>query len=64
MGTALQKFQFQEEDYRGDRFKDHTSLLKNNNDILNITQPEAVKTVHREYLEAGADIIETNSFNG
>ena len=47
-----------------ERFWDHNSLLKNNNDVLNITQPEAVKTVHWEYLEAGADIIETNTFNG
>lgn len=64
MGTALQRFKFEEEDYRTERFANHSSLLKNNNDILNLTQPEAVKTVHREYLEAGADIIETNSFNG
>lgn len=64
MGTMLQDFKFSEEDFRGERFKDHPSPLKGNNDLLSITQPEAVKEVHRKYLAAGADIIETNTFSG
>ena len=64
MGTMLQQYQFTEEDYRGERFKDFPVSLKGNNDLLTLTQPEAIKTIHREYLEAGADIIETNTFSG
>ena len=64
MGTALQKYKFEEEDYRGEMFKDHKGDLKNNGDLLWFTQPDAVRTVHEGYLEAGADIIETNTFNG
>ncbi|WP_075344335.1 homocysteine S-methyltransferase family protein [Tenacibaculum agarivorans] len=64
MGTMLQEFKFTEEDFRGERFKTHHIPLKGNNDLLSITQPEAVKSVHRKYLEAGADIIETNTFSG
>ncbi len=63
MGTMLQKYKFTEEDFRGSRFADWKTSLKGNNDLLSITQPEAIKTVHAEYLEAGADIIETNTFN-
>lgn len=63
MGTMLQRFQFTEEDFRGEIFKDFPHPLKGNNDLLSITQPEAVKSVHRAYLEAGADIIETNTFS-
>ena len=64
MGTMLQRYKFEEEDFRGDRFKDFPHPLKGNNDLLSITQPEAVKSVHRAYFEAGADIVETNTFSG
>lgn len=64
MGTMLQQYLFSEEDYRGERFKDFPVSLKGNNDLLTLTQPEAIKTIHRKYLEAGADIIETNTFSG
>ncbi len=63
MGTMLQKFQFSEHDFRGSRFADHPVNLKGNNDVLNLTQPDAIRSVHEKYLEAGADIIETNTFN-
>lgn len=62
MGTMLQRLNLQEEDYRGERFADHQHLLKGNNDVLSLTLPQAVESVHRQYLEAGADIIEANSF--
>ena len=64
MGTMLQRYNFSEEDFRGERFKDFPHSLKGNNDLLSITQPEAVKEVHRKYFQAGADIIETNTFSG
>ena len=64
MGTMLQRYQFSEEDFRGKRFKDFPHSLKGNNDLLSITQPEAVKEVHRLYFHAGADIVETNTFSG
>jgi 5-methyltetrahydrofolate--homocysteine methyltransferase len=64
MGTMIQRHQLSEKDFRGERFKDHPSDLKGNNDLLSITQPEIIKKIHREYLKAGADIIETNTFNG
>ena len=63
MGTMLQEFNFTEEDFRGNRFKDYKIPLKGNNDLLSITQRDAVKSVHEKYLEAGADIIETNTFS-
>lgn len=64
MGTMLQRNKFEETDFRGERFKDFPHPLKGNNDLLSITQPEAVKAVHRAYFEAGADIVETNTFSG
>lgn len=64
MGTMLQRYNFSEEDFRGERFKDFPYSLKGNNDLLSITQPEAVKSVHREYFQVGADIVETNTFSG
>lgn len=64
MGTMLQQYNFSEEDFRGERFKDYATSLKGNNDLLSITQPEAVKEVHRKYFAAGADIVETNTFSG
>ncbi len=63
MGTMIQRYKLTEEDYRGERFKDYPSDLKGNNDLLVITQPQIIKEIHREYLDAGADIIETNTFN-
>ncbi|WP_261510967.1 homocysteine S-methyltransferase family protein [Chryseobacterium paludis] len=64
MGTMLQRYKFEEEDYRGERFKDYPHLVKGNNDLLSLTQPYAIEEVHKKYLEAGADIIETNTFSG
>ena len=63
MGTMLQRYKFEEEDYRGERFKDWESPLKGNNVLLSLTQPQAIAEVHKKYLEAGADIIETNTFS-
>lgn len=63
MGTMLQEYKFSEEDFRGERFKDYPIPLQGNNDLLSITQPEAIKTIHAKYFEAGADIIETNTFS-
>lgn len=60
----IQRYNFTEEDYRGERFKDWESPLKGNNDLLSLTQPEAIEEIHRKYLLAGADIIETNTFSG
>tara|TARA_R110002167_G_scaffold20460_6_gene75214 strand:- start:2090 stop:3091 length:1002 start_codon:yes stop_codon:yes gene_type:complete len=64
MGTMLQRYKFTEEDFRGERFKDYPSPLQGNNDLLSITQPQAIKDVHAKYFEAGADIVETNTFSG
>lgn len=63
MGTMIQRHKLEEKDYRGERFKDWPSDLKGNNDLLCLTQPSIIEGIHREYLEAGADIIETNTFN-
>jgi 5-methyltetrahydrofolate--homocysteine methyltransferase len=63
MGTMIQKYNLAEEDYRGERFKDYPYDLKGNNDLLSLTQPQIIKEIHSSYLEAGADIIETNTFN-
>lgn len=64
MGTMIQRYKLAEEDYRGERFANVTKLQKGNNDLLCLTRPDVIEAIHREYLEAGADIIETNSFNG
>ncbi|NWF49945.1 MAG: homocysteine S-methyltransferase family protein, partial [Ignavibacteriaceae bacterium] len=64
MGTMIQRHKLTEEDFRAERFKNHPYDLKGNNDILCITQPEIIKGIHRAYFEAGADIVETNTFNG
>ncbi|CAD7803007.1 Methionine synthase [Chryseobacterium aquaeductus] len=64
MGTMLQRNNFQEEDYRGERFKDWEHPVQGNNDLLSLTQPKAIEEVHRKYLDAGADILETNTFSG
>ena len=63
MGTMIQRHKLGEADYRGERFKDWPSDVKGNNDLLSITQPAIVEGIHKEYLEAGADIIETNTFS-
>ncbi|WP_062056207.1 homocysteine S-methyltransferase family protein [Aquimarina longa] len=64
MGTMLQRHKFTEEDFRGERFKEWSVPVQGNNDLLSITQPKAIKEVHRLYFEAGADIVETNTFSG
>lgn len=63
MGTMIQQYKLEEEDFRGDLFKNHKSSLKGNNDLLSLTRPDVIREIHKSYLEAGADIIETNTFN-
>jgi 5-methyltetrahydrofolate--homocysteine methyltransferase len=64
MGTMIQRYKLDEADYRGQRFADWPSPLKGNNDLLSLTRPDIIESIHRDYLEAGADIIETNTFSG
>ena len=68
MGTMIQKYDLQEVDFRGNLYtEEHRKkkiLLKGNNDLLSITRPDIIKEIHKQYLDAGADIIETNTFNG
>jgi 5-methyltetrahydrofolate--homocysteine methyltransferase len=64
MGTMIQRYNLTEDDYRGERFRDWEHDLKGNNDLLSLTKPEIIQAIHRQYLEAGADIIETNTFSG
>ena len=64
MGSLIQTYKFSEEDFRGERFVDHELPLKGNNDVLVLTQPDAIQSIHRQYFEAGADIVETNTFSG
>ena len=63
MGTMIQRYKLSEADYRGERFKEWPGDVKGNNDLLNITQPQIITAIHKEYLDAGADIIETNTFS-
>jgi len=63
MGTMIQRYSLTEKDFRGDKLIDHSHDLRGNNDLLSITQPEIIKEIHRQYLDAGADIIETNTFS-
>jgi len=63
MGTMIQKYKFSESDYRGSRFINHSCNVQGNNDLLSITQPEVICKIHEEYLDSGADIIETNTFS-
>jgi 5-methyltetrahydrofolate--homocysteine methyltransferase len=63
MGTMIQRYNLEEADYRGTRFKDYPQDVKGNSDLLSITQPDIISAIHNEYLEAGADIIETNTFS-
>ena len=64
MGTMLQSYKLSEADFRGERFADHPCDVKGNNDLLSLTQPQIIRDIHRAYFEAGADIVETNTFNG
>lgn len=64
MGTMIQRYKLDEPDFRGERFKNHPHSLKGNNDLLSLTRPDVIEEIHRAYLEAGADIIETNTFSG
>jgi 5-methyltetrahydrofolate--homocysteine methyltransferase len=64
MGTMIQQYKLSEADYRGERFSEYPSDLKGNNDLLSLSQPEIIKTIHRKYFQAGADIVETNTFSG
>lgn len=64
MGTMIQRYPLEEADFRGDRFNDHKHPLKGNNDLLSITRPDIIETIHRQYFEAGSDIVETNTFSG
>ena len=63
MGTMIQRYKFSEEDYRGNRFKDYEYPLQGNNDLLSLTQPDAIREIHETFLDVGADIIETNTFS-
>lgn len=63
MGTAIQQYRLNEEDFRGREFREHTVNLKGNNDILSLTRPDVIRSIHEAYIQAGADIIETNTFN-
>ncbi len=63
MGSLIQQYQLKEYDFRGERWKEHPQDLKGNNDLLSITRPDIILSIHKRYLEAGADIIETNTFN-
>ena len=63
MGTMVQRRKLTEADFRGERFKSHVKDLKGNNDVLVLTRPDVIADIHREYLDAGADIIETNTFS-
>jgi 5-methyltetrahydrofolate--homocysteine methyltransferase len=64
MGTMIQRYPLEEADFRGDRFNNHKHPLKGNNDLLSITRPDIIETIHRQYFEAGSDIVETNTFSG
>ena len=64
MGSLIQTYKFSEADFRGARFRDHELPLKGNNDVLVLSQPDAIRAIHRQYFEAGADIVETNTFSG
>src|SRR6478752_4219617 len=62
MGTMIQRHKLEEKDFRGEILKDHPHPLKGNNDLLSITRPDIIKEIHRQYFEAGSDIVETNTF--
>jgi len=64
MGTMIQRHKLEEEDFRKGWFENHNHSLKGNNDLLSLTRPEIIEDIHRQYFEAGADIVETNTFSG
>lgn len=64
MGTMIQRYHLEEKDFRGERFKDHPHDLQGNNDLLSIVRPDIIEAIHKAYLEAGSDIVETNTFSG
>src|SRR6187455_1383476 len=64
MGTMIQRYRLSEADFRGERFRDHPRDLKGDNDLLVLTRPDVISAIHHEYLAAGADLIETNTFGG
>ena len=64
MGTMIQRYGLTEADFRGERFRDVPGLMVGNNDLLSLTRPDVIRDIHRKYLAAGADIIETNTFSG
>ena len=64
MGTMIQRYPLEEEDFRGERFKDHSHPLRGNNDLLSLTRPDIIRAIHAEYFAAGADMVETNTFSG
>jgi 5-methyltetrahydrofolate--homocysteine methyltransferase len=63
MGTMIQRYNLTDGDYRGERFRDWPHDLKGNNDLLSLTRPDIIQAIHKQYLEAGSDIIETNTFS-
>ena len=63
MGTMIQSYNLEEEDYRAQRFSEHPCDVKGNNDLLSLTRPDIIKAIHAAYFDAGADIVETNTFN-
>lgn len=63
MGTMIQRYKLTEEDYRGERYAGYPSDIKGNNEVLSLTQPDIIQAIHEEYLEAGADLLETNTFS-
>lgn len=64
MGTMIQRYKLEEKDFRNEALKDHPKPLKGNNDLLSFTRPDVIKAIHQQYFDAGADIIETNTFSG
>ena len=63
MGTMIQRYKLEEKDFRNEALKDHPASLRGNNDLLSITRPDVIKAIHREYLDVGSDLIETNTFS-
>ena len=63
MGTTIQTYKLEEKDFRAEQFAEHPRDLKGCNDLLNVTRPEVIEAIHRQYFESGADVVETNTFN-
>ena len=64
MGTTIQQYQLEEEDFRNEKLASHTKPLKGNNDLLSLTRPDVIYEIHKKYFEAGSDVVETNTFSG